>query len=252
MQQEAIILAGGLGTRLRSALPDLPKCMAPIQSRPFIDFVIAWLQQQGVTKFVFSLGYMHQVMIDHLNTAYPQLDKRYVIEQEPLGTGGAILLALEQCNTEDVWVLNGDTIFNASLQAIAEAHLQTAAICTLGLKPLQNFFRYGTVSINQEGKVTAFIEKQPCANGLINGGIYLLQRNALMTASLPEKFSFEESFLQPMVSNDQIAGLVQDGFFIDIGIPEDYAWFQELVQQVEKQCNDFIAFWDKIKNYIIE
>src|SRR3954468_23098443 len=142
---EAIILAGGLGTRLRDAVPDLPKCMAPIGGRPFLSYVIDHLRMQGVQRFIFSLGYKAEIIETYLNEFYPTLDYSSVIEKEPLGTGGAIQLALQKAETDDVVIANGDTLFKIKLEELFAVHAKHKAACTLALKPMQNFERYGVV-----------------------------------------------------------------------------------------------------------
>lgn len=219
---EAIILAGGLGTRLRSELPDLPKCMAPIDGRPFIDILIDRLHQQGIRHIVFSLGYRSDAVIEHLNSAYPEADFSFVVEEDPLGTGGAVLAALEAARVDRVFALNGDTHFDVDLTRLAEYHASTHADCTVALKPMRDFSRYGRVETDADGRILAFREKEPCAEGMINGGVYVLEKNALQKAGLPERFSFEEGYLAAFLHRHRIMGMPQEGYFIDIGIPEDY------------------------------
>ncbi|RYY97988.1 MAG: D-mannose-1-phosphate guanyltransferase, partial [Chitinophagaceae bacterium] len=188
---EAIILAGGLGTRLRSAVPDLPKCMAPVAGRPFLGHVIDSLRREGVQRFIFSLGYLHETIEAWLAEAYPTLDYTTVIEHEPLGTGGGILLALRAAQTEQVLVANGDTLFEVNVPALVELQERTGAECTLALKPMTDFHRYGVVRTGSDGIVTAFEEKKHYAEGLINGGLYLVNKERLLALGLPEKCSFE-------------------------------------------------------------
>jgi len=218
----AIILAGGLGTRLRSAVPDLPKCMAPVNGKPFIGIVIDYFIGQGVCKFILSLGYMHEVITDYIGKAYPSLNVIYSIEDEPLGTGGAIQLACKKADSETVLVTNGDTLFKADLHAITAFHNQHHAQCTLSLKPMQNFSRYGVVTLKENGSVESFKEKQFYAEGLINGGLYVLNVPAFLQEALPEKFSFEKDYLETFFAKRPMFGIAQDAYFIDIGIPEDY------------------------------
>ncbi|RYY86298.1 MAG: HAD-IIIA family hydrolase [Chitinophagaceae bacterium] len=219
---EAIILAGGLGTRLRSAVPDLPKCMAPVAGRPFLGFVIDSLRRQGIQRFVFSLGYLSEHIEQWLKEAYPTLDCATVVEEEPLGTGGGIALALQSAKTEQVLVANGDTLFEIDLQKQWDVHQRTKAHCTLALKPMRAFDRYGSVLIDAEGHVQAFREKSYQQEGLINGGIYLLHKAAFLSRGFPQKFSFEKDFLEPAVGQGILSGAVHEGYFIDIGIPEDF------------------------------
>jgi D-glycero-alpha-D-manno-heptose 1-phosphate guanylyltransferase len=219
---EAIILAGGLGTRLREAVPDLPKCMAPVANRPFLSYVIDALRMQGIERFIFSLGYKWEVIDAYLKEQYPTLLYVNSIETEPLGTGGAIQLALQHCKSENVLIANGDTLFKIDLPKLTNLHLQNSAACTLALKPMQHFDRYGVVEVAEDGLITSFQEKRFYAEGLINGGIYLLQKLLFLHKSLPVKFSFEKDYLEKHVEEIGFYGSISDGYFIDIGIPEDY------------------------------
>jgi D-glycero-alpha-D-manno-heptose 1-phosphate guanylyltransferase len=220
--KECIILAGGLGTRLRSAVPDLPKCMAPVAGKPFLSYVIDHFHAQGIEQFIFSLGYMHEVIEDYLDTSFAGLQKQYVIENEPLGTGGAIQLACRKATEKNVLVLNGDTLFKIQVQPLAAFHQQHAACCTLSLKPMQHFDRYGVVELQENGAVKSFREKKFYESGCINGGIYALQTDAFLQEGFPEKFSFEKDYLEKLYTERPMFGMVQDAYFIDIGIPEDY------------------------------
>ncbi len=222
MIKEAIILAGGLGTRLRSVVADVPKCMAQVKGKPFINYIIAYLQKQGITRYIFSLGYKSEVVIDYVNTHFALLEKEYVIEEEPLGTGGAIKTACKKALSKNVLVFNGDTFFDIDLKQLSDFHNEHNAFCSVALKPMTDFSRYGTVEINSQNVITAFNEKQFCKSGLINGGIYALQTNALLTTALPDKFSFEKDFLEVQTKSEKLFALKFDKYFIDIGIPEDY------------------------------
>ena len=196
--------------------------MAPVAGKPFISYVIDYFKEQGVTRFVFSLGYLNEIIIDYLEVNYPQLDKVYSIEAEPLGTGGAILLACSQAKTEHVLILNGDTIFKIDLAALSQQHESKKASCTLCLKPMTNFDRYGVVEIDQNSSVKSFKEKKYYQAGNINGGVYALNKSKFMKHSFPEKFSFEKDYLEKEYQEGEMFGLIQNGYFIDIGIPEDF------------------------------
>ena len=222
MITQAIILAGGLGTRLRSAVPDLPKCMAPILAKPFIGYLLDYLISEGVTKFVLALGYKSEIVEQYVNTQYGGHDIVFSVEAEPLGTGGAVALAFTKAEAGDCLVLNGDTFFAADLKRLSAFHAETGAACTLALKPMVNFERYGTVTLNEAGQVTGFHEKQKTAEGLINGGIYALKKEALLNSTQPANFSFETDFLYPSVELGNIRGIIENKYFIDIGIPEDF------------------------------
>jgi D-glycero-alpha-D-manno-heptose 1-phosphate guanylyltransferase len=226
-QKEAIILAGGLGTRLKTILPNLPKCMAPVNGIPFLDILISYLKRQGVEHFIFSLGYLKEPIIQHIKNHHPDLRVSFSEEDEPLGTGGAIFMALLKAEKKHVYIFNGDTFFNVDLNLLEQFHLQKKAHCSLALKPMKDFNRYGTVEIGQDDNIIGFREKMPATSGIINGGVYLLNRHAFLKEKFPGKFSFEDGYLAAYLSKQVIAGQVQDAYFIDIGIPEDYVRAQE-------------------------
>jgi D-glycero-alpha-D-manno-heptose 1-phosphate guanylyltransferase len=219
---EAIILAGGLGTRLRSAVPDLPKCMAPINGVPFISYLIDNLINEGVTNFIFSLGYKSELFISFLEEKLPMKNYLIVIEDEPLGTGGAIKLACKKAKDENVIALNGDSLFKVNLKELMHFHLEKKSRCTLALKPMQNFERYGSVEIDAVQKINSFKEKQFITKGCINGGVYAIEVASFLQKSLEDKFSMEQDYLEKYSGEGNFYGFVQEGYFIDIGIPEDF------------------------------
>lgn len=221
--QEVIVLAGGLGTRLRETVPDLPKCMAPVAGKPFLYYVINQLRNNGVQRFIFSLGYKHEHIERWLETTFATLQYECCIEAEPLGTGGAIRLALEKATDENVFVVNGDSFFSFDVQQLLSVHHQLDAACTLALKPMEQFNRYGVVTINELRRVESFREKQFYETGLINAGVYLINKSKFYQNPFPLKFSFEKDFLEKYVGEGAFAGVPMNGYFIDIGIPEDYA-----------------------------
>ena len=219
---ECIILAGGLGTRLRSSVPDLPKCMAPVAGKPFISYVIDYLLKQGVNKFVFSLGYLHEMIEGFLKENYPTLNYQIALEEEPLGTGGAILLSCNKAIEKNVIILNGDTLFKVNIPELLNYHIFHNAACTLSLKPMEQFDRYGVVEINKDGCIQSFQEKKYYENGLINGGVYALNIEKFKKINFDDKFSFEKDYLEKYFESEKMMGLIQDEYFIDIGIPEDF------------------------------
>lgn len=227
MIKTAIILAGGLGTRLRSAVADLPKCMAPVDGIPFISFVIAYLKREGIENFIFSLGYKSEAIITYANADYKELHKKYITEPIQLGTGGAIKLACKETDEKNVIVVNGDTLFSANLKSLSLLHETNNADCTIALKAMKDFDRYGAVELNDDNTIKAFNEKQFCVNGTINGGIYALSIADVLTDNYPEAFSFEKEYLEKNTGIKKLYGVVNDGYFIDIGIPEDYLRFQK-------------------------
>ena len=263
MIQEAIILAGGLGTRLREAVPDLPKCMAPVAGKPFVSYVIDALRMQGIQHFVFSLGYKAEVIEKYLNEHYPTLDYTTAIEEEPLGTGGAIKLALDSARTENVLIANGDTLFKVNVDALGSFHLAKGSACTLALKPMKNFERYGVVELDGDNRIISFREKQYYNEGLINGGIYLLNKRQFLQHQFPQKFSFEKEYLEAQFDEGIFYGLPQDEYFIDIGIPEDYNKAQEDLKQPVLDLKDIDNSWtlfldrdgvindERLNNYVL-
>lgn len=220
--KEAIILAGGLGTRLRDTVPDLPKCMAPVNGRPFLSYLVNYLQKEGIERFIFSLGYRHDIIESFLRDQYPALTYQCVIENEPLGTGGAIQLSCKQATEKTVLVVNGDTFFTIDIGKLAAFHFMTGAHCTMSLKPMKQFDRYGVVELNTDYSIKSFREKKFYEEGFINGGVYALHAVKFLEEDLPRKFSFEKDYLEAYYSTRRMFGVVQDAYFIDIGIPEDY------------------------------
>jgi D-glycero-alpha-D-manno-heptose 1-phosphate guanylyltransferase len=243
MVKEVIILAGGLGTRLREVVPDLPKCMAPVAGRPFLFHVINYFRGQGIEKFIFSLGYKHEVIEKWLSEQFSTLDYHTVIEQEPLGTGGAILLACKLARGKNVLIANGDTLFKLNTGQLTGAHLNANADCTLALKPMKNFDRYGAVELQSDGTVKSFKEKQFYPSGLINGGVYILDIQKFLGIAPPPKFSFERDYLEKYCGSKKFFGVVDDGYFIDIGIPEDFDRAQTELKQLPLDLNAIDKTW---------
>ena len=224
---EVIILAGGLGTRLRSEVKDVPKCMAPVAGKPFLWYLLKDLSKyKDVTRVILSVGYLRDAIFDWIPTVQDEFKFSfdYAVEEEPLGTGGGIRLAMEKVKETEAVILNGDTYFAVDLNELISAHRkQSDAKLTIALKPMRNFERYGTVSINSEGRVLKFNEKQPCEEGVINGGVYVLSKDDSIFEGQSKKFSFETAVMQEKCGpTGCLFGLVQNGYFIDIGIPEDY------------------------------
>ncbi|WP_462249232.1 nucleotidyltransferase family protein [Ferruginibacter sp.] len=225
MVTEAIILAGGLGTRLQSVVADVPKCMAPVNGIPFINFVISYLKKEGVERFIFSLGYKSEIVIEYINKTFTNIDVEYVVEGKPLGTGGAVKLACSKVKGTDVLVVNGDTLFTININDFTGVHKMKDANVTIALKEMKHFNRYGAVEIDTNFTLQQFKEKQFCEKGFINGGIYALNVTAFLSENLPEVFSFENDFLEKNTGRITFCGLPCDNYFIDIGIPEDYNKF---------------------------
>jgi D-glycero-alpha-D-manno-heptose 1-phosphate guanylyltransferase len=182
------------------------------------------------------------VIQDFLKTAYPTLDYTTVVEEEPLGTGGAIQLALTKCTAENVLVANGDTLFKIDLWGFEKVHVEHNAECTLALKPMQNFDRYGAVETNG-AMVVSFKEKQFYEAGYINGGIYILNRQRFFQRQPPNVFSIETDYLQKFAEEKVFFGSIQNGYFIDIGIPEDYRQAQQDFQKPMLRLSGIDQSW---------
>lgn len=228
MLKEAIILAGGQGARLKSVINDIPKPMAPIQQEPFLSYLLRQCKRNGINHVILSVGFKHQIIQQHYKDEYLGMKISYAIEKEPLGTGGGIQLALSFCETEDILVLNGDSYFNLNFSEFFKTHLVQKSKFTIALKPMQNFERYGSVT-HKEGIVQAFNEKEFCKSGFINTGIYCISKADFLSIGFKSKFSFEQDFLSKYVDQWKFMIQIEDGFFIDIGIPEDYQSAQNLI-----------------------
>lgn len=219
---KVIVLAGGLGTRLRAAVADVPKPMAPVGGIPFLEYVFHHAAQQGVTRFLLSCGYRHEVIQRHFGSAFQGIPLDYFVEDTPRGTGGGIKQVLEQTRDEEFLVLNGDTIFCLPLADFAQRSRRTDADLCLALKPMRDISRYGVVEIDAAQRITAFREKAHYDAGFINGGVYFLRRRLFDGLSLPEVFSFERDVMEACYLQRRFYGFAYDDYFIDIGIPEDF------------------------------
>jgi len=220
---EAVVLAGGFGTRLQHIVSDVPKPMAPINGAPFLTFLFKKLIAAGIEHVVLSTGYLHEKIESYFGNSFETLRLSYSREEEPLGTGGAILLAMNKTETEDVFVLNGDTLFDIDFRALGKLHATRDAFLTVALREEVDLSRYGSVLINEEGKITAFTEKNESqGKGLINGGIYVLNKKQFLQLAMPIKFSFEKEVLERLYKNMNFYGLICQAYFIDIGVPDDF------------------------------
>lgn len=222
---DVIILAGGLGTRLQCIVSDIPKCMAPIANKPFLYYLLKYLTKFKIERIILSVGYQREKIfkwVDREDHKFP-FELCYAIENEPLGTGGGIKNALSITNSNDVCIINGDTFFEVDLNIFKKQHEQNLSLLSLALKPLKNFDRYGNVEVNDKHIINNYNEKSFCKKGQINGGIYILKKDANLFSNYSEKFSFETDFLQKRVSEIQMYGFIYNDYFIDIGEPEDYS-----------------------------
>jgi D-glycero-alpha-D-manno-heptose 1-phosphate guanylyltransferase len=218
---ETIILAGGKGTRLQEIVTDIPKPMAPVNGKPFLFYLLSWLHKYPVDKIIFSAGYKHKSIRDHFGDFFGDILLEYVIEDKPLGTGGAIIKAMKSTRMADILIINGDTWFPVDLDDFYSKHIRYKHIFSVALKRMQKFSRYGTVECDGN-TITRFNEKKQCDEGLINGGIYLVNRSFFEEKKYPEVFSLEKDVLVKAAGTSVLRGVVYNDPFIDIGVPEDY------------------------------
>jgi len=220
----AIILAGGMGTRLRSAVPDLPKPMAPIEGRPFLEHLMDYWIDQGVSQFVLSVGYKKEVIMDYLGSNYRSTPLTYAIEEEPLGTGGGLLLAAQGVS-EPFLVLNGDTFFEVDLAKLLKFHSDHSSDWTFSLFRTSEVGRYMGIEVKFDGTIESFKSGMGQQERLANGGVYLVNPSVLTNkVFVPgSKLSLEDDVFPTLVAQDyNFFGLEFPGVFIDIGIPQDY------------------------------
>lgn len=220
--KECIILAGGLGTRLQSVVKDVPKCMAEVAGNPFLKYLFDYAAKQEIEHIILALGYKSDIIIDWLANQSLPFDISYVIEKEPLGTGGAIQYAFSKIKSEKAYIINGDTYFDVDLEKFSNSHISKKADISLALKPMTDFDRYGSVLLDTQDRILRFNEKKHCQQGLINGGTYLVNKNIFAKLNLPQKYSFEKDILESKINDISIYGYEQDSYFIDIGIPSDF------------------------------
>jgi D-glycero-alpha-D-manno-heptose 1-phosphate guanylyltransferase len=209
---DAVILAGGLGTRLRAAVSDVPKPMAPVNGRPFLELLLDYWIGQGVRRAILAVGYLHQAIRGHFGSAYRGCEIAYSVEDQPLGTGGALLQALPMVASPAFLALNGDTYFAVRLDELQRFHAEKSADVTLSLFRSDNP-RYTGEAVYADGKVTGYSDK-----GLVNGGVFLFQREALKAPVVP--CSLEKDLLARF--GGRAYARVFDAPFIDIGLPEDW------------------------------
>lgn len=219
----ALILAGGLGTRLRSVIGENPKPMAAVAGKPFLWWLLRQIETQGVADTYLSVGYRHEQVRAGLGDRFGAMRLHYVIEDEPLGTGGAVCKALAEIPADEVLMLNGDTFAALNLASFAFAAQAEQSDVAIAVAEVADASRYGTIDADEFGMIHAFREKGRQGAGNVNAGVYYLRKAALLNdLALPERFSFEQDFLAQQVGKLRLLALTGVSDFIDIGIPEDY------------------------------
>ena len=220
--KEVIILAGGLGTRLKEVIKELPKCLAPIGKKTFLYFCLENLKKQGFEKFIFALGYQSEKVINYIESQNFGIEYVFSVEEEQLGTGGCIKKAFGYCKSEDVLVVNGDTFFYFEINSFFKFHILHESIFSIALTQVNNNERYGSVEIDKNAEVVAFKEKNNSNNSNINTGFYF-ENKKFDFNNFPEKFSIEKDFFEDKNKNIKIYAKVFNGDFLDIGTPDDYS-----------------------------
>ncbi|QSH41597.1 nucleotidyltransferase family protein [Lentisphaerota bacterium ZTH] len=230
MKLQAIILAGGLGTRLRSEVSALPKVMAPVNNRPFIEYLLDDLKRQGFSRVILAVGYMADTIIEHFGKEYAGMQIEYSVEEELLGTGGGIRQAMTMSDhSAPCFVLNGDTYLELDYAKMLQKHQQRKCQLSMTLRHVDDVYRYGAIKFDDNGIVDAFCEKGESGSGFINAGTYLLEPDVFAKYDLPQKFSFETDFLAANIKDIKPVACLAEGKFIDIGIPEDFRRVQNML-----------------------
>ena len=232
MIETAVILAGGLGTRLRSEIPNLPKPMAPIGDKPFLQHQMDFCISQGVRKFYLSVGYMKEKITSYFGVRYKSAEIEYLVETKPLGTGGAILNSLNRID-QSFFLLNGDTFFDISFEDFFDFHQEKKSLFSMALFRTSNTERYMGIKLDESNTILSCHEKSNNKSIFANGGIYIVNQEIFINFEISEvKTSLEDDILPKIIGKDsRVNGLCFDNFFIDIGLPDDYIRAQTMFQK---------------------
>lgn len=217
---EAIVLAGGLGSRLQEIVSDVPKPMAPVAGRPFLEFLLSFLSRRGFQRVVLSVGHLANAITRHFGSTYQGMDITYETETVPLGTGGATRAALERCTEDHVFVFNGDTYLDLETDEV-DALWRTTREQIIVARQVPDTARFGRLEIRGD-RALAFGEKGASGPGFINAGTYVMSRDALEGFPAGTAFSLERDHLAVAAMSKGLRTFVTRGFFIDIGVPDDY------------------------------
>lgn len=224
---EAIVLAGGFGTRLREVVQDVPKPMAPIGDKPFLEILLKSLADKGFEHIILSLGFMADKVIRHFGNSYMGMSISFVVEDKPLGTGGAIRLAMTKCTSDHVYIFNGDTFLDLEVIEIERQWQKNHRPIIVG-RHVPDTGRYGKLLVD-DGCVKGFSEKGEDGPGLINAGCYVFKTDFLDKWAVNNPFSLENEFLVKVVTDYPIDCFETSGLFIDIGVPDDFHRAQNLL-----------------------
>ncbi|HZB87653.1 MAG TPA: nucleotidyltransferase family protein [Terracidiphilus sp.] len=232
----ALILCGGLGTRLRAAYDGGPKALAPVAGRPFLDFQLAWLRRQGVRGAVLCVGYKHALIEALYPAGAGDPVIRYSVEDSPLGTAGAVKNAEAAIGGERFFVVNGDSLADVSLASLLAFHREREAAATIATVDVDDAARYGSVAMDGEGRVTGFAEKGAASGpGRVNAGVYVMERAVLEIIPAGRAYSLERevfpALIGPALHGKGLYGFSTNGSFIDIGVPEDLLGAQKVIPE---------------------
>jgi len=231
-----LILAGGLGTRLRPIFDSGPKSMAPVGGRPFLEYLFLKIGESGFRKVLMCVGYGRSQIEAWVGDGTKWgLRVGYSVEPEPLGTAGAIKFAAEMIDGETLLVLNGDSFLAVDLWKLVQAHLESKVRATIALARVRDSTRYGTVEMTSQGRIKAFLKKRPVVVGsdewhLVNGGVYVFDRSVLDMVPEARAVSLEREIFPQLVEKG-VKGFISDGYFIDIGLPDDFKRAQTELQE---------------------
>jgi len=223
---EAIVIAGGFGTRLRQIVADVPKPMAPVAGRPFLEIVLSSLAKKEFSHIVISVGYQSEKIIEYFGNSFNGIQIEYVIENTPLGTGGAVLLAMSKVKGDHVYIFNGDTFLEVDIIKLEKFWTEIQSNIIVG-KKVDDKSRYGGLLLSGS-RIVDFSEKGSGGVGIINAGCYVLNTAAFNKTEVPQPFSLESKYFYSEAKAGRLHTFLTDGIFIDIGIPEDYFAAQDL------------------------
>lgn len=221
--KSAVVLAGGIGSRIRSVSGGMPKALLDVDGRPFIEYVLDELVTAGIDHAVIACSYKWQMIAEYLGNQYRTLKIDYSVEQTPLGTGGAIKQAFDMFRLSEAIVVNADTLLIIDIAELYRQHYSHSGLVSLALQTVPDVTRYGGVTIGHDNQLSAFNEKTGSGSGLINAGVYIIDAKFWDHSDVVvgDKFSFETDVLQRYADLGVIYGFAKNAYFIDIGVPED-------------------------------
>lgn len=226
---DVIILSGGKGTRLKQVVNDVPKTMAPINNKPFLEYTLEYLNSFNVENVILAVGYKKEIIKRYFGNKYKNMNILYSEEEEPLGTGGAIKKALQLVKNKNSLVINGDVYTKINIEELLEEHIKREATMAIAVKEMNDFNRYGVVEFS-ENRINKFNEKKFTKKGFMNTGFYIMNKDIFANKEISDRFSLEKDYLCQYVNIDKIIPYIYDGEFVDIGTPEDYEKIKRIIR----------------------